>query len=55
MLKDIDAEGYKVYMCGSTKMIQDSYNILLDKGVKEEDIFYESEEKVSVNKTKSAS
>lgn len=54
LLKDIDAEGYKVYMCGSTKMIQDSYNILLSKGVKEEDIFYESEEKVSVTEEKTA-
>lgn len=55
LLKDIDVIGYKVYMCGSTKMIQDSYNILLGKGVKKEDIFYESEEKVFVAETKNAS
>lgn len=54
LLKAIDTQGYKVYICGSTKMIQDSYKILLSKGVKEEDIFYESEEKVSITETKIA-
>lgn len=49
LLKDIDVANYKVYMCGSKNMIQDSYNILLDKGVKKEDIFYESEDKVFIN------
>lgn len=48
VLKDIDVADYKVYMCGSKNMIQDSYNILLEKGVKIEDIFYESEEKISI-------
>ncbi|MCF6464491.1 4Fe-4S binding protein [Clostridium sp. Cult2] len=49
VLRDMDLEGYKVYLCGSKNMIIDSYNILLDRGVKEEDIFYESEEKISIN------
>ncbi len=48
-LKDMDLKGYKVYICGSKNMVIDSYNILLKKGVKEEDIFYESEEKISIN------
>ncbi len=45
----MDLKGYKVYICGSKNMVIDSYNILLKKGVKEEDIFYESEEKISIN------
>lgn len=52
LLKDMDVKDYRVYMCGSTKMIQDSYDILVEKGVKPEDIFYESEEKVTVGDTK---
>lgn len=48
LLEDMDLEGYKVYMCGSKNMILDSYRILLDKGVKEEDIFYESEERIKL-------
>lgn len=48
ILKDMDLEGYKVYICGSKNMVIDSYNILLNKGVKEEDIFYESEERISI-------
>ena len=48
-LKDMEVSGYKVYMCGSPNMIRDSYNILLEKGVREEDIFYESEENVCVS------
>lgn len=48
MLKDMDLEGYKVYICGSKNMVIDSYNILLDKGVKKENIFYESEERISI-------
>lgn len=51
ILKDIDATGYKIYMCGSKNMIQDSFNILLDNGARIEDIFYESEEKISFHKT----
>ncbi len=45
-LKNIDLTDYKVYMCGSKKMIQDSFKILLEQGVKEEHIRYESEEKI---------
>lgn len=48
VLEDMDLEGYKVYICGSKNMIVDSYNILLDRGVKKEDIFYESEERISI-------
>lgn len=47
-LKDLELKGYKVYMCGSKNMITDSFKILLDKGVKKEDIFYESEEKIAL-------
>jgi len=46
LLKDMDVEGYKVYMCGSKNMIVDSYNILTGKGISKSDIFYESEEKI---------
>ncbi len=49
LLKTIDLKDYKVYMCGSKNMIADSYNILLDKGVEKENIFYESEDKISIN------
>lgn len=48
VLEEMNLEGYKVYMCGSKNMIVDSYNILLDKGVKKEDIFYESEERIVI-------
>ena len=48
VLKNMNLDGYKVYMCGSKNMIVDSYNILLDKGVKKEDIFYESEERIAM-------
>lgn len=41
-------KGYKVYMCGSKNMIADSYNLLIEKGVKKEDIHYESEEKIEL-------
>lgn len=47
-LKEMNLKGYKAYMCGSNNMIKDSYNILLDKGLKKEDIFYESEEKIVI-------
>lgn len=50
VLEDLDLEGYRVYMCGSKNMILDSYNILLKKGIKEEDIFYESEERIEIKK-----
>lgn len=45
-LVDMDVSGYKVYMCGTKAMIKDSFNILFEKGVSKNDIFYESEEKV---------
>lgn len=48
LLKEMDLEGYKVYMCGSKNMIIDSYNLLLEKGMKKNDIFYESEEKIKL-------
>lgn len=48
VLKEMDLEGYTVYMCGSTNMITDSYNILLSKGVKKENIYYESEDKITM-------
>ncbi|MDR5658458.1 4Fe-4S binding protein [Serpentinicella sp. ANB-PHB4] len=48
LIKEMSLEGYKVYMCGSKNMIQDSYNILVEKGVRKEDIFYESEEKIKL-------
>lgn len=47
-LKELDLTGYKVYMCGSKNMITDSYKILLNKGIKKEDIYYESEEKIAI-------
>lgn len=48
VLKEMDLEGYKVYMCGSKKMIVDSYNILIEKGLDSSDIYYESEEKIDL-------
>lgn len=47
-LKEMDLTGYKVYMCGSKNMIKDSFDILINNGVKKEDIFYESEEKIQL-------
>lgn len=43
VLKEWDVSGYKVYMCGTKNMIEDSRNILLNNGVKEEDISSESQ------------
>ena len=48
LLKNMNVSGYKVYMCGSKNMISDSFDILLEKGISEEDIFYESEEKITL-------
>ena len=42
VIKEMDLEGYKVYMCGPPPMIKATLKTLQDKGVKEEDIFYES-------------
>jgi len=49
VLKELDLEGYKVYMCGTKSMIIDSYHILRDKGLKKEDIRYESEERIDLD------
>ena len=49
VLKELELEGYKVYMCGTKSMIIDSIQILLDKGVKKEDIHFESEEKIDMD------
>ncbi len=47
-MKELDLKGYQVYLCGSKNMITDSFNILLENGVRKEDIFYESEEKIKL-------
>lgn len=49
VLKEIDLQGYKVYMCGTKSMIIDSCRILLDKGIKKKDIHYESEERIELD------
>lgn len=41
-MKEMDLEGYKVYMCGPGPMVNASLKVLKDAGVDEEDIFYES-------------
>lgn len=51
VLKEMDLEGYKVYMCGTKSMIIDSYHILLDKGLTQEDIHYESDEPIEFDET----
>lgn len=43
-----DLKNYKVYMCGTKNMIKESYNILLEKGVKKADISYESESRINL-------
>lgn len=47
ILREMDLQEYKVYMCGTKNMVLDSYKILLNKGVKKDDIFYEIEEKIN--------
>jgi NAD(P)H-flavin reductase/ferredoxin len=49
LLKTIDVEGHKVYMCGSGAMIRECYDILRSKGVPSEDIFFESEERIKLS------
>lgn len=49
LLKEMDVTGHKVYMCGSTAMIRECHEILLEKGIKSEDIFYESEERLQLS------
>ena len=46
LLNEMTLTGYKVYMCGTRNMVVDSYKLLLSKGVKREDIFYQIEEKI---------
>lgn len=48
LLKTMDVTGHKVYMCGSGAMIRECYNILRSKGVPSGDIFFESEEELSL-------
>lgn len=47
-LRNMELKGYKVYMCGSENMIKNSYNMLIEKGVNNEDIYYESEERIKI-------
>lgn len=42
VLKDMDLIGYKAYLCGPKPMIDATLPLLREKGVKEEDIFFES-------------
>ncbi len=45
-IKDLDLKDHHVYMCGSPRMITDTMNLLVEKGVQKDRIFYESEEKI---------
>lgn len=45
-IKDLDLKDHHVYMCGSPRMITDTMNLLLEKGVPRDRISYESEEKI---------
>ena len=49
VLRDMDLSDYKVYMCGSSAMIRECYEILLEKGISKQDIFYESEERIKLS------
>ncbi len=42
IIKEMDLDGYKVYICGSKAMIDSTLKSLDSKGVEEENIFYES-------------
>lgn len=50
LLKDngFDLEGFKVYMCGSKQMVEDSISILQNRGVKLTDISFESEDRLNL-------
>ena len=48
-IKNLNLEDHHVYMCGSPRMIRDTMNLLLEKGVPKERIFYESEEKIKLD------
>ncbi len=49
VLKEMDLAGYTVYLCGTKGMIIDSWYILLEKGVRMEDIHFESEEYIALD------
>lgn len=49
VLRDMDLSDYKVYMCGSSAMIRECYEILLEKGMAKQYIFYESEERIQLS------
>jgi NAD(P)H-flavin reductase/NAD-dependent dihydropyrimidine dehydrogenase PreA subunit len=42
ILKKMDLQGYKAYLCGPKPMIDAAIPLLREKGLKEEDIFFES-------------
>lgn len=42
ILKEMELEGSKVYLCGPKPMISPTVKQLQSQGVKEEDIFFES-------------
>ena len=49
VMKELELEGVKVYMCGTKSMILDSCRILLEKGVKKEDIHFECDEHIELD------
>ena len=49
LLREMDVEGYKVYMCGSGAMIRECHDILRSKGISSDDIFFESEERIQLS------
>ncbi len=42
VINEMKLEGYKIYMCGPKPMVDATMDTLNEKGVKEEDIFFES-------------
>ncbi len=46
-IENLDLTDHHVYMCGSPRMITDTMNLLIEKGVPKDRIFYESEEKIT--------
>ncbi len=48
-LDDLDLSEYKVFMCGSKAMIEQSYHKLLFNGVNSKDIYFESEERINLS------
>ncbi len=47
LLKEMDATGYKAYLCGTKVMVVDAHRILTENGLNSENFFFESEEKIS--------